>query len=365
MRVGMLSSWDMEDPSSWSGVVLPACQSLAEKVELVPLQVPKMRDSMVDRLLTRLLGLLKITYLPGDSFATSFRKARAVRKLLNQHQVDVVVSFAAAKESLGVPAHIPLVQVTDSSFKAIVKAYFKHDRVSRLTLFQGVMLDRWVARRSDYFCVASEWSAQQLINDNGVNPAAIRVLPFGPGTSPVSGPLGSKSTDLGIAVLFIASNWARKGGERALKSFRKARLVRPELTLTVVGAPPPVTETDGVKFLPRQTREELSSLYRSHHLLLEPTEASAGGVVVTDALNHGLPVLSTLVGGIPTLVRQGETGWLVSQDNAVEEMAELLVTLTPAELTRVSAAAEQDASQRLTWENWSQGMLEVCEKLAA
>ena len=61
MRVGMLSSWDMEDPSSWSGVVLPACQSLAEKVELVPLQVPKMRDSMVDRLLTRLLGLLKIT----------------------------------------------------------------------------------------------------------------------------------------------------------------------------------------------------------------------------------------------------------------------------------------------------------------
>ncbi len=364
MRVGMLSSWDMEDPSSWSGVVLPACQSLAEKVELVPLQVPKIRDSMVDRFLTRLLGLLKITYLPGDSFATSFRKARAVKKLLNQHQVDVVVSFAAAKESLGVPAHIPLVQIADSSFKAIVKAYFKHHKVSRLTLFQGAMLDRWVARRSDYFCVASEWSAQQLINDNGVSPEAIRVLPFGPGTSPVSGPLGSKSTDPGIAVLFIASNWARKGGERALKSFRKARLVRPELTLTVVGALPLVTEIDGVKFLPRQTREELSSLYRSHHLLLEPTEASAGGVVVTDALNHGLPVLSTLVGGIPTLVRPGETGWLVSPDNAVEEMAELLVTLTPAELTRVSAAAEQDAGQRLTWENWSKGMLEVCEKLA-
>lgn len=365
MRVGLLTSWDMTDPSAWSGVVLPAVEILQEKAELVPLQVPRVKDSLIDRFFARFLGNLGIIYLPSDAFVTTYWKARRVKELIKEQELDVVISLAASKESLGVPSHIPLIQVTDSSFRAMIKGYFKGKKVSKLTLWQGQLLDRLVARRSTHYCLASEWSAEQLIKDTGLLTSDITVAPFGPGVSPstrhekVNHP---QSQAEGINLLFIASNWKRKGGQRALESFALAHACRPELKLTVVGAPQEISAA-GVTYLPRQSRKELSDLYLRHDALLEPTEASAGGVVVTDALNHGLPVISTRIGGIPTLVRDQETGWLVSPERAVEEIASLLKSLTREDLEIFAEAARQDAETRLTWDRWGEAVIKICRQV--
>ncbi|WP_237206681.1 glycosyltransferase family 4 protein [Rothia nasimurium] len=361
MRVGLLTSWDMTDPSAWSGVVYPAVGILQEKTELVPLQVPQMKDSLVDRFITRFLGNLGLTYLPSDAFATTYWKTRRVKNIIKEHELDVVISLAASKESLGVPSHIPVIQVTDSSFRAMIKGYFKGRTVSKLTLWQGQLLDRLVARHSAHYCLASEWSAEQLIKDVGILASDTTIAPFGPGIPP-SAHAEKVNRHRGINLLFIASDWKRKGGDRALESFALARAHRPDLTLTVVGAPEE-TPIAGVTYLPRQSKEDLSALYSSHDALLEPTEASAGGVVVTDALNHGLPVISTCVGGIPTLVKDGKTGWLVSPENAVEEIANLLRYLTDEELRQAAHAAQEDAAARLTWDKWGKAVVEICEQV--
>ncbi len=363
MRIGLLTSWDMTDQTAWSGVVFPAVSTLRQKADVLPLQVPPVKDALIDRLLARLLGSLGYVYLPGDAFATAYRQARQVRKLLRGQNLDAVISLAASKESLGVPSEVPLIQVTDSSFRAMLEGYFKGKKISFLTRIQGQILDRLVGKRSDHYCLASNWSAEQLIKDIGLPVSAVTVAPFGPGIAPL-GQLAPSEEKQEVKVLFIASNWKRKGGARALESFTLAQATRPSLSLTVVGAPQEIP-TPGVAYLPRQSQEELSALYLSHDVLLEPTEASAGGVVVTDALNHGLPVISTRVGGIPTLVRERETGWLVSPDRAVEEIVSLLIGLTRDELERASIAACQDARTRLSWDSWGQAVFEVCQQVVA
>lgn len=361
MRIGILSSWDMTDPLSWSGVVLPAVTVLSNRAEVVLLQVPPVTDSFVDRMLAKLYGLSNAVYLPSDAFATAFRKASQVRKLREGNHIDVVISLAASKESLGIPSHIPVVQVTDSSFAAMIDGYFSGKKISAPTQFQGHVLDKLVAKKSAHYCVASKWSAEQLIQDTGVLASNITVTPFGPGVQPVTRPSAIQRKP-GINLLFIGSHWKRKGGDRALESFTLARAYRSDITLTVIGAPEE-TPIEGVTYLPRQSKENLSALYMSHDALLEPTEASAGGVVVTDALNHGLPVISTRVGGIPTLVREGKTGWLVSAENAVEEIANLLKSLTHEDLQQTSQAAREDAWERLTWESWGKAVVEICEQV--
>ena len=361
MKIGLLTSWDITDPLAWSGVVYPAVEILHEKVKLVPLQVPQVKDSIIDRFLARLMGKWGYIYLPRDSFATVCRQVYSVRKLLRRHNVDVVISLAASKESLGIPSHIPVVQVTDSSFAAMIDGYFSGKKISALTQFQGYILDKLVAKKSAYYCVASKWSAEQLIRDTGVLASNITVTPFGPGVQPVTRPSAIQRKP-GINLLFIGSHWKRKGGGRALESFTLARAYRSDITLTVIGAPEE-TPIEGVTYLPRQSKENLSALYMSHDALLEPTEASAGGVVVTDALNHGLPVISTRVGGIPTLVREGKTGWLVSAENSVEEIANLLKSLTHEDLQQASQAAREDARERLTWESWGKAVVEICEQV--
>lgn len=361
MRIGILTAWDMEDPSAWSGVVYSAVQALERQANVTRLQVPPLRDALIDRLLAKISGKLGFIYLPSEAFGTAVRKARSVKTLLKQNQVDVIISLAASKESLGVPSHIPVVQVTDSSFAAMVRGYFIGKKVSALTQLQGRVLDKLVAKKSAYYCVASEWSAEHLIRDAEVLSSKIAITPFGPGVLP-SASSTVPQRNPGINLLFIGSDWKRKGGDRALESFALAHAHRPELTLTVIGAPEE-TPIAGVTYLPRQSKEDLSALYSSHDALLEPTEASAGGVVVTDALNHGLPVISTCVGGIPTLVKDGKTGWLVSPENAVEEIANLLRYLTDEELRQAAHAAREDAAARLTWDKWGKAVVEICEQV--
>lgn len=363
MKIGILASWRLDDPSAWSGVIMPAVTAIGKEAEIVPLQIPAVNDSFFDRALTRFFGQRDIVYLPSDAFFSTVKKFFVVRSLLKNQKFDAVISLAASKESLGVPRYIPLVQVTDSSFSAMVEGYFRGKKVSRLSLIQGRILDRLVARKSAHYCVASQWSANRLVRDTGVSPEDITVVPFGPGVIPPEGIRGEKSLKEGISLLFIGSDWKRKGGYKALECFACAHARRPELKLTVVGAPEE-TPLEGVTYLPRQSKAELSALYASHDVLLEPTEASAGGVVVTDALNHGLPVISTRVGGIPTLVQDGVSGWLVSCNNSVQEITTLLLNLTQQDLAKASFSAYEDAQMRLTWESWAQKVTDVCKELA-
>ncbi|MFW0182966.1 glycosyltransferase [Rothia sp. CCM 9417] len=90
-----------------------------------------------------------------------------------------------------------------------------------------------------------------------------------------------------------------------------------------------------------------------------------GGVVVTDALNHGLPVISTRIGGIPTLLKHNQNGWLVSPKSTIGEISELLQNLTQSMLETVSQKASTDAKERLTWETWSKDVLELCTRITS
>lgn len=361
MRIGVLSPWDLDAPESWSGVCQPAVRALGDIAQVTKLQAPIVTDALVDRVLAKLLGYLGVTYLPSDAFLTAYKKKKAVEKLLAKADVDLVLSLAASKESLGVPRTKPLVQITDSSFTAMVEGYFNGKKLSRLTRFQGAALDRLVAKRSKAYCVASQWSKEQIMRDTGLAADAITVVPFGPAVLPQEPKTGGTGT-AGLKLLFVASHWERKGGDTALAAFAAAHELRPDLSLTIVGSEPRGAQP-GVTYLPRVPQAELSRLYLSHDALLEPTQASAGGVVVTDALNHGLPVIATMIGGIPSIVEDGKTGWLVPTEDSAEHIKEVLLGLTPSQVASFSEAAWHASETRLNWAVWAKTVRAVCAEL--
>jgi len=72
-----------------------------------------------------------------------------------------------------------------------------------------------------------------------------------------------------------------------------------------------------------QVREELQSA----RAMVLPSFAEGLPVVIMEALALGRPVLSTVIAGIPELVRHGEHGWLVpagDKDALVAAMCEVL-----------------------------------------
>jgi colanic acid/amylovoran biosynthesis glycosyltransferase len=89
---------------------------------------------------------------------------------------------------------------------------------------------------------------------------------------------------------------------------------------------------DQVKLLGWRRQEEIIELMKGADILLAPSVTSEGGdqegipVVLMEALAQGLPVLSTYHSGIPELVRDGESGFLVPERDA-DALAEKLAHL--------------------------------------
>jgi len=107
---------------------------------------------------------------------------------------------------------------------------------------------------------------------------------------------------------------------------------------------------DQVRFTGRLDSVEMAALYRSATLSLNTALADNMPNSVLEALACGLPVVSTEVGGVPFLVRHGETALLVRPGNA-EGMAEAMARLIEDnDLRNTLIRNGHDYMQAFTWE---------------
>lgn len=351
-RIGVHSPWALDDPRSWSGVVAPMVREIGRHGSLVPLRSQDVGDALIDRLRAR---LSRRPVLPAHSLATARRRSRALRDVVADSPVDLVVSIAGST-ALTLPLHVPVLQITDATFDAVADFYPQFSGLSRGSLRQGAAVERRAAAHTGRYIVTSDWARRSLIGDVSVPSQCIAVAPFGPAILPphdvgAARPLSARGVEDPLELLFVASDWHRKNGPAALEIHAAVR-ERTGARLTVVGDAPDLSGRDGVRGLGRLDPDALSRLYRSSDVLLEPSRANASGVTITDALHHGLPVLATEVGGVPDLVHAGVGGWLVRPDSVVEESAALLAGLSRERVQEMSRTARADAQERLTWQAW-------------
>ncbi len=101
-------------------------------------------------------------------------------------------------------------------------------------------------------------------------------------------------------------------------------------------------------FIPK---EEIPAVMDAHDIYLNTPHIDNMPITVIEALLCGLPVVSTSVGGIPYLLRHGETGLLVGDDDA-EACAAAIVRLVeePALGERLSCAGRRYA-ETFSWQN--------------
>jgi len=137
------------------------------------------------------------------------------------------------------------------------------------------------------------------------------------------------------SILVLSRLDPRKGIDKAIRAF--AQLDRPDAELLIAGTgrleeslrelAAELGVSDDVRFLGFVPDEELPALYSSVDLFVLPSEYEGFGIVFMEAMACETPVIGTDVGGIPTAVDTGETGYLVPKDGVEElaaRMAELL-----------------------------------------
>jgi len=99
-------------------------------------------------------------------------------------------------------------------------------------------------------------------------------------------------------------------------------------------------------------------------LLALPSQVDTFGIVLLEAWLHGKPVVGADAGGIPELVREGETGLLVPFDEA-DSLARAIRRLIrdPALAAQLGAAGRSRTLQEYTWEHTYRALLRVYQSM--
>lgn len=106
-----------------------------------------------------------------------------------------------------------------------------------------------------------------------------------------------------------------------------------------------------VHFLGPTYGKDIRKAYRGATMFVLPSTNESAPLTILEAMATGIPVVSTRVGGIPDLVDDRQTGYLVEPAN-VEQLAEKINYLLahPAIAARMGRAGRKKAVADYTWE---------------
>lgn len=109
---------------------------------------------------------------------------------------------------------------------------------------------------------------------------------------------------------------------------------------------------------------DLHKHYQSCDIYLQPSKIESLGLSVLDAMRYGKPAVVTNVGGLPELVRNGETGWVVDPADE-KELTRCIVNLAkdPGERGRMGRNAQAIYASRFSPDQWNREMRAIHDSL--
>jgi len=165
-------------------------------------------------------------------------------------------------------------------------------------------------------------------------------------------------------VLYVGSDWRRKGGDVLIDAFRRVRSEHPEARLQIVGTEEPSAE-EGVEVLGFvRDRSRLADLYARASVFCLPSRFEPYGLVAVEAMAHELPCVVT-PGALAEVVLDGETGIVVPPEDPVALAGALARLLEdPPYARRLGVNGRARVEGQLTWDAVVERMTPALERAA-
>lgn len=192
-----------------------------------------------------------------------------------------------------------------------------------------------------HFFPWNAWVGQSLHSDWGV--PEDKITPISPGVDLTlfqPAPLkAERAGDSPVRLLFVGGDFQRKGGDLLLRWARETSVSVPwEMHLVTRDAVPPTLGVQVYHGISNNS-PELVALYQSSDVFVLPTRADCYSLVAMEAMACGLPVVISGLGGIPEIVADGETGFLLEPDDYDALAAHLDTLVTDAARREAMGAA--------------------------
>jgi glycosyltransferase involved in cell wall biosynthesis len=316
-----------------------------------------------------------LNYRPDREPAVLRQLARQLERRLRHVPVDCIFApgshIAAALNSA-----LPIVFCADATFANVLGSYESFERCAAEFVELGHGLDRRALHNCAAAIYPSEWAAKSAVDQYNADPDKVHVIPFGanvetPARAEVQSWIFGKSFEE-LRLLFIGREWHRKGGDIVLAACDVLSRRQVRLRVDLVGirrgpnGTPSFAKFHGLLDKNRpQDRHRLSNLLKRAHFLFVPSRAENYGMVYCEAAAFGLPSIATAVGGVPTIVRNGETGFLLPAGSAPAAYADTIESCLADPQVYVGCAlrARHDFEARLNWDAFGTRLVSLLQRV--
>jgi glycosyltransferase involved in cell wall biosynthesis len=255
----------------------------------------------------------------------------------------------------------------DGNLAEMLASGFGMEGVSNMRIEQALEYEHETARSMTAIFTFSEYLRQSFIRAYGV--PAERVFNVGGGINldqpPTVDPAKAWTAS---RILFIGTEFVRKGGDQLLAAFKVVREAIPNAELDIVGPshvdnlPAGATLHGHLSKADPAQRQKLEQLLRSASLFVLPSLYEPFGIAPLEAMWYQLPAVLTNAWALSEFVTPGVNGELVEKGSA-EDLAETLVVLLsePDKLAAMGVRARESVLARYTWPAVATRMAEMIQ----
>ncbi|MBK5720240.1 glycosyltransferase family 4 protein [Dysgonomonas sp. Marseille-P4677] len=362
MNITFATTFPSIDIKYWSGTVFFMAKNLEKKASVDYITNMEDVNPLSLKLKRRLFNRNKVYYTDrspevGKGYAKEIIKRMSSSSDIVFSPSSIPLTYLDVKQ--------PKVFYTDSTFSSMIGYYNWFDNACSRYIKEGIKAERKSLENCNLAIYSSHWAAESAINDYGINPQKVKVVPFGANIhrslllDDIKDIIKKRDPQI-CKILFLGVEWQRKGADIVVEAVKILNDMGLPTELHMVGLPelpineiPPYIKNHG--FISKATNDglkKIEDLIQSSHFLFVPSRAEAYGVVFSEAMSLGVPCISAKTGGIPSIVKNELNGIILDLDAKPREYAKNIYNTYSDKnyYNKLSLSAFNDFETRLNWD---------------
>ncbi|PCJ67574.1 MAG: hypothetical protein COA58_00115 [Bacteroidetes bacterium] len=347
MKILLASILPIDDLASWSGTCNAIFQQLSKKHE-VQICYSNYAHKAQKQLAKYSYLYNKIT---GKRLNVYFSKSvskiygTALQQSEDTFRPDLILCLGSGTELFDYSPKTKSYLVADACFNLLKDNYSAYSKLTHKAIEESKEVEQVSIVKFDRVFATSQWAKDGFLK----NHPSIRCATINLGSNLRE----SKFTELVIPtkkqelkLLSIGTDYKRKGIDKTEALTRNLGC-----TIDIIGIEKKLdkTKSDHLK--------ELVSYYQNAHFFVLFPKADCTPIVINEANSFGLPVITFDVGGIGSMIANGQNGYLVKDIDEAQTIIEQMVA-NPEEYSALRKSTYDYYTQNLSYSIFEQKLLE-------
>lgn len=335
-RVAFLSLDDSAEPNLLSGGFYSMRNGFkqigCEVIDIFPVKPRTKARWLLKKVLQRLRG----KFYHWDREPEFLRAvSRIAAERIKKSKPDLVIAVQS-QTCAYLEVDVPIVLTHDQPFVEL-QDYFPFEKRPRTAEYvrQASEQEGRAFHAADLISFPSERACRTVETFYGVAPDKLRMVPWGgnlprsPDRAEVNRMIEARRNGP-IILTTIGVHWKRKGGDLVVSAYKALKEMGADVRLNIIGMSPPLAVDESVRvisFIDKSDAEQargFEKILAETHFLVAPSRVEAFGHIFGEAAAFGVPSIASDVGGIPTSIKDGLNGRLLSLEASGEDYARVI-----------------------------------------